>query len=440
MSVGWADVCGVTTANVGYCWGHNSVGQDGNNNTTQQTSPALVSGGLTWSSITEGGGVSCGVTTTNVGYCWGSASGGQLGDNNAVTNEKVPTAVSGAYSWSVIDTGGNDTCGITTLGVGYCWGSNGNGSGADGNGGTSENDVPALVTGSHTWAQISEGANHTCGLTTAGVAYCWGTNGAGEVGDGTTSSRSNPTAVSGGLTFVSIVVGDDSVTVSGSGDDTSCGLTVTGIEYCWGFNDDSQIGDGTTTNRLVPTEVSLLFAITGNVTVNATVTPAFTFTVANQSSACNGESNFVTGAGTASTVALGNLAAGANVSGDQALTIVGNSGGGFAVYVAGNHATNDLRNGSHNWTDVTGTYASPAVLRAGERFGYTYHDSTTSSAVTNPASAHFVALTNAATNEVIGSSSSESGNGCVSFDAQASASTPAASYTATVIYTAVPTF
>jgi len=89
--------------------------------------------------------------------------------------------------------------------------------------------------------------------------------------------------------------------------------------------------------------------------------------------------------------------------------------------------------------DVAGSYASPAVLGGGERFGYTYHDSTASSAVTNPAPAKFIALTNVV-EPVMGSTTSESGSACVGYDAQASSTTPAGSYTATVIYTVVPTF
>lgn len=178
---------------------------------------------------------------------------------------------------------------------------------------------------------------------------------------------------------------------------------------------------------------------TANTNLSVTINPSFTFTVGNESSTCNGESNFVSGAGGASTVALGNLAAGANVSGGQALTVAGNSGGGFTVYVAGTQATQNLRSGIHNWTDVAGTYASPAPLGAGERFGYTYHDSTASSSVVNPASANFIALSNSNA-AVMGSNSSPAGGGCVSYDAQTSASTPAASYTATVLYTAVPAF
>ena len=118
----------------------------------------------------------------------------------------------------------------------------------------------------------------------------------------------------------------------------------------------------------------------------------------------------------------------------------GNAGGGFSVYIRGAQATQNLRSAGHNWTDVSGTYASPAVLAAGEQFGYTYKDSTTSSSVTNPTSANSSPLTTSTTNAVMGSGTSESGSGCVSFDTQTGTATPAGSYTATIMYTAVPSF
>jgi hypothetical protein len=99
-----------------------------------------------------------------------------------------------------------------------------------------------------------------------------------------------------------------------------------------------------------------------------------------------------------------------------------------------------MRKTGYSWADVSGSYASPAVLGAGEKFGYTYKDSTASSSVTNPGSALFVKLTNSTTDAVMGSLTSSSGTACVSFDASTSASTPAGNYTATVIYTAVPRF
>ena len=480
-----AAVCGVTTAGVGYCWGANNNGQVGDNTTTQRTTPTAVSGGYTWASISAGYYDACGVTTSGSGYCWGANNNGQIG-NGTTTNSHTPTAVSGGYTWASISEGTSDSCGVTTAGVGYCWGENLHGEVGDTT--TTQRTTPTAVSGGYTWASISSSAQFaSCGVTTAGAGYCWGYNNAGQVGDTTTTDRSAPTAVSGSYTWSTIVSGygtscgittgnvtycwgsnnagqigigntttqHSPVTVNGgqtyssivnqaspgdSGYGTTCGLTLDGIIYCWGYNNYSEVGDGTTTNRNVPTEASQLYAASANVTMSVTIEPAFTFTVANQASACNGESNFVSGAGTASTVALGNLAAGANVTGGQALSVTGNSGGGFTVYVAGTQASQNLRSAGHNWADVSGTYASPAALGSGERFGYTYHDSTSSSSVTNPASANFIALTNATTNAVMGSTTSESGSGCVSYDAQTSASTPAASYSATIIYTAVPTF
>ena len=48
-----------------------------------------------------------------------------------------------------------------------------------------------------TFAHVSAGGAHTCGVTTEGVAYCWGWNGFGQLGDGTTTTRTKPVAVAG---------------------------------------------------------------------------------------------------------------------------------------------------------------------------------------------------------------------------------------------------
>ncbi len=187
-------------------------------------------------------------------------------------------------------------------------------------------------------------------------------------------------------------------------------------------------------------KVALIAPASATSTVSVTVDSSFTFTVANRATACNGESNFVAGAGSATGVALGHIGISSNVSGAQTLSISTNAVGGFSVYLRGIAATGNLASSTHAFTDVSGTSASPAALGAGEQFGYTFHDSTTSPSVTNPGSATFIRLTNATTNAVMGSASSPSGSGCVAFDAQTSSTTPPGSYTAVAIYTAVPVF
>lgn len=69
--------------------------------------------------------------------------------------------------------GGTHICRLTSDGTAYCWG--GSWSGQLGNGDTSEVYAePSLVSGDRTCAMIAAAGDHSCGLTTAGNAYCWG--------------------------------------------------------------------------------------------------------------------------------------------------------------------------------------------------------------------------------------------------------------------------
>ena len=54
---------------------------------------------------------------------------------------------------------------------------------------------PVLVAGGLNFAAVSTGGNHTCGLTGAGAAYCWGQGLYGQLGNGTAINRLKPRGV-----------------------------------------------------------------------------------------------------------------------------------------------------------------------------------------------------------------------------------------------------
>jgi alpha-tubulin suppressor-like RCC1 family protein len=170
--------CGLTTAGTAYCWGDNRSGGIGDGTTIERHTPAAVSGGHTFTQLATGSST-CGLTATGAIYCWGLKYG------------TTPVLLAGAPSFTSISSGGGHTCGLTAAGEAYCWGWNGFGQVGDGT--TLERADPVPVAGGLTFAALSAtGWRHTCGLTRNGVTYCWGSNVDGELGDGTTTSRLTP--------------------------------------------------------------------------------------------------------------------------------------------------------------------------------------------------------------------------------------------------------
>ncbi|MDO8671307.1 MAG: chromosome condensation regulator RCC1 [Dehalococcoidia bacterium] len=167
---------------------------------------------------------------------------------------------------SRIDAGGSHTCAVTSGGNNVeCWGWNAYGQIGNGTSGN-QYTKPVAVSGlAITVTAIAGGAFHNCVLTSEGGVKCWGYNNRGALGDGTTTSRPTPVDVSGLTSGVTaIAAGGD--TISGGGE-RACGLTSGGGLKCWGYNAFGELGDGTTISSSIPVTVS---GLTTGVTAIAT--------------------------------------------------------------------------------------------------------------------------------------------------------------------------
>jgi alpha-tubulin suppressor-like RCC1 family protein len=260
LSVGGWHVCGLTSGGETYCWGlalQRQVGFPAPSaiQTCEMTDdqsgwpcvpvPTRVTGVPAFRALYAGGLHTCALTPTGRAYCWGSDRYGQVGDGGGATSHALaPTPVAGDLSFASLSGGWRHMCGITTEGKAYCWGYNYHGQLGDGT--RSNRDAPVAVAGTLTFSAAAAGSYHSCGVTTSGDAYCWGDNYYGQLGDGTRAERNGPVRVAGGLTFATVSVGEW----------YSCGVTTSGIAYCWGGNWSGTLGDGSSANRDVPVAVA----------------------------------------------------------------------------------------------------------------------------------------------------------------------------------------
>lgn len=132
-----------------------------------------------------------------------------------------------------IGTGFSSTCALVQDGHLYCWGENR--FGEVGNGTTIAQPVPQQVIHDSLFSAVvgTQGTSRSCATTVGGTAYCWGYNLNGELGDGSTEDRSRPALVRGGIRFRDLATSYH-----------TCGVAVDSVAYCWGLGLGGALGQG----------------------------------------------------------------------------------------------------------------------------------------------------------------------------------------------------
>ena len=237
-----------------YTWGWNNYGQLGDGTTTQRNKPMKITleSGVKSTQIACDSEHSMAIGSDGELYAWGANYYGQLGDGT-YKNKSTPTKItlaSGVKS-TQIACGNCHSMAIGSDGELYTWG--GNSGGQLGDGTTIDKATPTKITlaSGVKPTQISAGSHHIMAIGDDGNIYIWGYNGHGQLGDGTTINKATPTKITlaSGIKPTQIVCGILHSMAIGSD----------GELYTWGDNIGGQLGDGTTTNKLIPTKINFNF-------------------------------------------------------------------------------------------------------------------------------------------------------------------------------------
>jgi alpha-tubulin suppressor-like RCC1 family protein len=238
--VGDFHACALDTDGHAFCWGNNQYGQLGNGAVSGSISPIAVSGDYTFSDLAAGNNFTCGIRIDGTTLCWGRNQTGELGTTLAdgATFSNIPVAVNTGEHFASLALGNNHACGLNLSGIIYCWGHD-TGSLLGNPNGTGNAVGPRIVASNEVFDSISAGRLSSCGLTVEGRAYCWGYNNYGQLGDGSFIDAAEPTAVASfegnEIAFTELSIGQNHV----------CGIS-SGRTYCWGSNSAAQLGNDRT--------------------------------------------------------------------------------------------------------------------------------------------------------------------------------------------------
>jgi uncharacterized repeat protein (TIGR02543 family) len=273
LSIGTSYSSALNSTGRVFMWGRNNYGQLGDGTTTNRNVPTeitsrfLLDAGDKIISLTLGTTDTSALSATGRVYMWGLNYGGKLGDGTS-TNRNVPTEITSRFSLDAGDKiislslSAYSSSAVSSTGRVFMWGRNEYGQLGDGT--TTNRNVPTEITSRFSLSagdkiiSLSLGSNHTSALSATGRVHMWGYNNNGQLGDDTTTHRNIPTEMTSRF---SLDAGDKIISLS-LGDDTSSALSSTGRVYMWGKNLSSLLGAGSDSNYIkIPTEITSRFSL-----------------------------------------------------------------------------------------------------------------------------------------------------------------------------------
>lgn len=240
--MGGRHVCAVRSDGSLACWGANNEGQLGRPpRRTDSYEPGTVGTDNEWERVDGGHRYhSCGLQMDGSLWCWGYSYFGQGGFGGTLFRQ-LPERV-GTETWQALSVGYNTTCGVRAEGSLWCWGSNVSGATGIGDVEVDQVNVPARVGTRTDWVDVDLGRHHGCAIAGDGSLWCWGENENGQLGKGDREDRDAPVRVGNRTDWSRL----------GLGEQTTCALTTDARLRCWGSNGLGELGLPSGTEVLAP--------------------------------------------------------------------------------------------------------------------------------------------------------------------------------------------
>ena len=218
----------------------------------------------TFNMIASAYGIVAGLTTNGRLFTMGNNNNGQLG-NGTLESSNLPIEITEEFNLEIneliikICLGDFHAIAMTSTGRVFTWGANW--AGQLGNGSTYTEPRPIEITAAfnlalgETIVDIRAGVYHNAALTSSGRIFTWGENADGQLGDGSTDYKTTPIDITANFTLEV----DETITGIYLGYWHSSALTSKGRVFTWGQNGSGYLGDGTTNNRYLPTDITAEF-------------------------------------------------------------------------------------------------------------------------------------------------------------------------------------
>ncbi len=244
ISVGYNHSAAIKADGTLWSWGKNSDGQLGNQGIVEQDEPAQeYSQSSEWSRVSAGKEYSIALKTDNTLWGWGNNKYSQIGNAKYKERRQPTQEDTKATDWATISAGANHSVAIKIDGTLWSVGINDSGELGDASN-DSNSSFTQEDTNSTDWSSVSAGFNHTAAIKANGELWLWGNNYYGQLGDGTTTNKNRPTQITGSWMSVSC------------GKYFTIAIKSDGTLWAWGYNAYDQLGLGEDLDdKNIPTEV-----------------------------------------------------------------------------------------------------------------------------------------------------------------------------------------